>query len=196
MICPRCGMEITEGSKFCHKCGFHLDQLSGQAPSGGMAPPGIQAPQAAAHPSQYQPQMHQPNQPVAQLSSGQQQNQGMQVYQQAQAGLQQIPPGVYAPQQPSPQQYGAKDAPQAVTPRKQKKYAEGKSAILQLALILSLLIVGVGQFYNGDTKKGIIMLVAALIGGCVSCSILWWIAAIYSSVDAYMVASKKWPIWD
>ena len=69
------------------------------------------------------------------------------------------------------------------------EYAAGKTPVL--ATILSLLIVGLGQFYNGDTKKGAIMLGVAIILGIVSAGIVWLAFAIYSAYDAYQVADGK-----
>jgi TM2 domain-containing membrane protein YozV len=56
-----------------------------------------------------------------------------------------------------------------------------------IALLLSLLICGVGQMYNGQVGKGIMMLI-----GCV---LLWfvflgWIIWIWSMVDAYTTAKR------
>ena len=56
-----------------------------------------------------------------------------------------------------------------------------------LALVLSLLICGGGQMYNGQIAKGVLMLI-----GCV---VLWfmllgWIINIWSWVDAYQTAKK------
>lgn len=56
-----------------------------------------------------------------------------------------------------------------------------------IALLLSLLICGVGQMYNGQVAKGILMLI-----GCV---LLWfvllgWIVWIWSMIDAYTTAKK------
>ena len=74
-----------------------------------------------------------------------------------------------------------------------KQYATGKNAVV--ALILSLVIVGVGQFYNGDMKKGGIMLGAAVVFGAVTAGFGWLAIAIWSAVDAYQVASGKSPLW-
>lgn len=57
-----------------------------------------------------------------------------------------------------------------------------------IAALLSLLIVGVGQMYNGQVGKGILMIV-----GCI---LLWtvflgWIINLWSIIDAWSVASKK-----
>jgi TM2 domain-containing membrane protein YozV len=60
------------------------------------------------------------------------------------------------------------------------------------ALILSFLFVGLGQLYNGQVAKGILMFF-----GCV---ILWfmllgWIINIWSMIDAYSVAKRKRLQW-
>lgn len=75
----------------------------------------------------------------------------------------------------------------------EKKYAEGKNPTV--ATILSLLIVGVGQFYNGDMKKGGIMLGAAVVAGALTFGLGWVGLAIWSAIDAYQVASRKSPLW-
>ena len=61
-----------------------------------------------------------------------------------------------------------------------------------LALILSFLIVGLGQFYNGHSTKGIILFVLAIISGILIFFfiglILWPIVWIYAMYDAYKSA--------
>jgi TM2 domain-containing membrane protein YozV len=74
-----------------------------------------------------------------------------------------------------------------------RQYAVGKNP--GVALILSLLIVGVGQFYNGDAKKGVLMLIGAVVLGVFTLSLGWFAIAIWSAIDAYQVASGKSPIW-
>lgn len=59
-----------------------------------------------------------------------------------------------------------------------------------LAMVLSLIIVGLGQFYNGQMKRGAVMLVVAIVGGAISATLIWWFAALWSAVDAYNFASK------
>jgi TM2 domain-containing membrane protein YozV len=53
------------------------------------------------------------------------------------------------------------------------------------ALFLSLLICGVGQMYNGQVAKGILMLI-----GCAALwiALLGWVIWIWSMVDAYQTA--------
>jgi TM2 domain-containing membrane protein YozV len=75
----------------------------------------------------------------------------------------------------------------------QPQVVTGKSPVV--AAILSLLIVGVGQFYNGDSKKGAIMLVAAIVLGTASVGLLWFACAIWSAVDAYQVANGTGKMW-
>jgi TM2 domain-containing membrane protein YozV len=61
-----------------------------------------------------------------------------------------------------------------------------KNAIL--AAILSLLLLGgVGQIYLGQTKKGVILIVATLILSCVGIGL---IIPILGAIDAYMMADK------
>lgn len=74
-----------------------------------------------------------------------------------------------------------------------KIYAESKTPIL--ALIFSLVIVGLGQFYNGDVKKGFLMLGGAIVGGLLSFTLLWWAFSIWSAIDAYRVAKRSIPLW-
>jgi TM2 domain-containing membrane protein YozV len=63
-----------------------------------------------------------------------------------------------------------------------------------LAAVLSFLIVGLGQIYNGQIGKGLLLLVAAIISGVlwliyigIIFSIIIWIYAIY---DAYNTAKR------
>ena len=69
----------------------------------------------------------------------------------------------------------------------------GKSPAL--AAVLSLIIVGVGQFYNGDSKKGALMLVGAIVLGAATGGLLWLGLAIWSAIDAYQVANGTGKMW-
>lgn len=75
----------------------------------------------------------------------------------------------------------------------EKRYAAGKSP--GVAMILSLLIVGLGQFYNGDVKKGLAMLLGVIILAVPTFGLAWVGIACWSAVDAYQVASGKAPLW-
>lgn len=67
-----------------------------------------------------------------------------------------------------------------------------------LALILSLIVPGVGQFYNGDMNKGFIMLGAAVACMVLNFTIIGMILGIpggiavwiWSMYDAYKSAQK------
>jgi len=78
-------------------------------------------------------------------------------------------------------------------PQTGKRYAAGKNPTL--ATVLSILIVGVGQFYNGDVKKGLIMLGGAVVGGLFTYGIAWLGVAVWSAFDAYQVAAGKSHLW-
>jgi TM2 domain-containing membrane protein YozV len=54
-----------------------------------------------------------------------------------------------------------------------------------LAAMLPAVIVGVGQFYNGDMKKGALMLLGAVILGTATAGLAWLALAIWSAWDAY-----------
>ncbi len=73
------------------------------------------------------------------------------------------------------------------------RYAEGKNPVI--AMVLSLLLVGSGQIYNGDCKKGAYMLIGAIILGFFSIGFFWFVLAVWSAVDAYQVANCERPLW-
>lgn len=56
-----------------------------------------------------------------------------------------------------------------------------------IALLLSLLICGVGQMYNGQVAKGILMLIGFVLLWTV---LLGWVIWIWSMVDAYSTAKQ------
>lgn len=76
-------------------------------------------------------------------------------------------------------------------------YAVGKSPIL--ALFLSFMIPGVGQFYNGDSKRGFPMFLVGVFSlPLLAIPLIGWAAVvgvhIWSMVNAYNVANSKTPI--
>jgi TM2 domain-containing membrane protein YozV len=101
--------------------------------------------------------------------------------------------GVTPPAPPGPDFSTMRGGPTSTSTTVVKQYATGKNAAV--AMILSLIVVGVGQFYNGDMKKGGIMLGAAVIFGALTAGLGWLAIAIWSAVDAYQVASGKSPMW-
>jgi TM2 domain-containing membrane protein YozV len=54
-----------------------------------------------------------------------------------------------------------------------------------VALLLSLLICGVGQMYNGQIAKGILMLIGCILAWSFY---LGWIVWLWGMVDAYSTA--------
>jgi TM2 domain-containing membrane protein YozV len=57
-----------------------------------------------------------------------------------------------------------------------------------VAAILSLFLLGgVGQIYLGQTKKGIIIIVATLVLSCIGIGV---VIPIVGAIDAYMMADK------
>jgi TM2 domain-containing membrane protein YozV len=79
--------------------------------------------------------------------------------------------------------------------RREGTRASGKNPIT--ASVLSLLLPGIaiGQFYNGDVKKGVVMVLGTIILPWFT----WGSAAvgiwIWSVIDAYNVAAGKWTLW-
>jgi hypothetical protein len=61
--------------------------------------------------------------------------------------------------------------------------------------ILSLVIVGLGQFFNSDWKKGLAMLVGVIILTVPTAGLAWLGIAIWSAVDAYKVAKGEGKRW-
>jgi TM2 domain-containing membrane protein YozV len=112
----------------------------------------------------------------------------------ANSAVQYVPAPPVPGQPPMPQLYPVQGDPRmrgVAYPNRQ--YAVGKNPAV--AVILSLLIVGVGQFYNGDAKKGLLMLIGAVVLGVLTLSFGWFAIGIWSAIDAYQVASGKSPLW-
>ena len=71
----------------------------------------------------------------------------------------------------------------------------GKNPVVALILSIFLGGLGVGQFYNGDWKKGLAM-AGISIFFCIPTGGLATLAVwIWSMIDAYMVASGQWKAW-
>ncbi|MCS5697717.1 hypothetical protein NZK32_01475 [Cyanobium sp. FGCU-52] len=76
-------------------------------------------------------------------------------------------------------------------PRGRGRLVVGKDA--RVAVLCSLLIPGGGQFYNGDTLKGLVMLVASL--ALLVTVIGPLLIGAWSLVDAAQVARGRRPTW-
>lgn len=59
-----------------------------------------------------------------------------------------------------------------------------------LALFLSLLIIGIGQMYNRQIAKGIVLMLISIVLTPVTYGAAWVISSIVSSIDACMIAKK------
>ncbi|MBS3652594.1 DUF4339 domain-containing protein [Pseudaminobacter sp. 19-2017] len=72
-----------------------------------------------------------------------------------------------------------------VTPTVILESGEAKAKSAGTALVLSILLCGLGQFYNGQIGKGLLMMVL-----CIGLWIvmLGWIINIWSMIDAYQTA--------
>ena len=64
-----------------------------------------------------------------------------------------------------------------------------------LAAILSLIIAGLGQIYNGQITKGVIFIVIQLINGALTAVLIGWLllplVGLWATVDAYMTAKRN-----
>ena len=64
-----------------------------------------------------------------------------------------------------------------------------------LAAILSLIVAGLGQIYNGQIGKGVIFIVVQLINGALTAVLIGWIllpiVGQWAMIDAYMTAKRN-----
>jgi TM2 domain-containing membrane protein YozV len=64
-----------------------------------------------------------------------------------------------------------------------------------LAAILSLIVAGLGQIYNGQVGKGVIFIVIQLINGALTAVLIGWIllpiVGLWAIIDAYVIAKHN-----
>ena len=64
-----------------------------------------------------------------------------------------------------------------------------------LAAILSLIVAGLGQLYNGQVTKGVILMIIQLINGALTAVLIGWIllpiVGLWAMIDAYMTAKRN-----
>lgn len=64
-----------------------------------------------------------------------------------------------------------------------------------LAAILSLIVAGLGQIYNGQITKGVIFIVLQLINTALTAVLIGWIlmpiVGLWAMIDAYLVARNN-----
>jgi TM2 domain-containing membrane protein YozV len=66
----------------------------------------------------------------------------------------------------------------------------GNKKLTWLAVLLSILVPGLGQIYNGQTVKGIVLLLLAVVGGSITCGIAYFPVWVIAVVDAALIADK------
>jgi TM2 domain-containing membrane protein YozV len=91
--------------------------------------------------------------------------------------------------------FGASEVPRAYDwenqPRDEKMvYPDKRKTSPSTAMLLSILLVGLGQMVNGQGIKGLLMLVVALVLGILTQGIAGILIWIISGIDAYMCVSK------
>lgn len=63
-----------------------------------------------------------------------------------------------------------------------------------VAAILSLIVAGLGQIYNGQITKGIVFIVLQIINGALTVILIGWflmpIVGLWAMIDAYLVAKR------
>lgn len=64
-----------------------------------------------------------------------------------------------------------------------------------LAAILSLILSGLGQIYNGQVAKGVVFIVAQLVNTALTAVLIGWvlmpIVGLWAAIDAYLVAKRN-----
>ena len=64
-----------------------------------------------------------------------------------------------------------------------------------LAAILSLILSGLGQIYNGQITKGVIFIAIQLINAALTAVLIGWIlmplVGLWAMIDAYLVARNN-----
>ncbi len=64
-----------------------------------------------------------------------------------------------------------------------------------LAAILSLIVAGLGQIYNGQVAKGVIFILLQIINGALTAVLIGWvlmpIVGLWAVIDAYLVARNE-----
>ena len=165
MICNNCGSLLSDIAKFCSACG------SSTSPANpGLSSPSenFSAPQSTPAPAQFSP----PPQPQMYQQSGSLPPQPVH--------YQNVPTNPSFTPQPPGYQYQIQ-----VNPYVQPVYAKRKEP--GIALLLSFLLPGLGQIYNGDVGKGIGFMIGFFVLIWVGIGIVFW---IWGMIDAYQVATN------
>ena len=64
-----------------------------------------------------------------------------------------------------------------------------------IAAILSLIVAGLGQIYNGQIGKGVLFIVIQLINGALTAVLVGWLllplVGLWAMIDAYITAKRN-----
>ncbi|QIN81705.1 hypothetical protein GBA63_02940 [Rubrobacter tropicus] len=64
-----------------------------------------------------------------------------------------------------------------------------------IAAILSVIVAGLGQIYNGQIGKGAVFIILQLINGALTVVLIGWvlmpIVGLWATIDAYLVAKRN-----
>lgn len=64
-----------------------------------------------------------------------------------------------------------------------------------VAAILSVIVAGLGQIYNGQIGKGVVFIILQIINGALTLVLIGWIlmpiVGLWATVDAYLVAKRN-----
>ena len=64
-----------------------------------------------------------------------------------------------------------------------------------LAAVLSLIVAGLGQIYNGQVLKGVLFMIVQLINGALTLVLIGWIlmpvVGLWATIDAYLTAKRN-----
>jgi TM2 domain-containing membrane protein YozV len=64
-----------------------------------------------------------------------------------------------------------------------------------LAAVLSLIVAGLGQIYNGQVTKGVVFIIIQLINGALTAVLIGWfllpLVGIWAMIDAYLTAKHN-----
>ncbi len=64
-----------------------------------------------------------------------------------------------------------------------------------LAAVLSLIVAGLGQIYNGQVLKGVVFIILQLINGALTLVLIGWvlmpIVGLWAVIDAYLTAKRN-----
>jgi len=72
--------------------------------------------------------------------------------------------------------------------------SESKSPTI--AVILNLIIAGLGHIYLGYTKRGVVLFLLTVLIAAISSGLGWIVGVILCSYDAYLLAKNRPAIFD